>query len=197
MEEMLEELVEQLPEELVELETEAVQAPEQLSDVPEMAVEDVAEEAPVEVPAVDERLETMAQTLAAYGGSGNVETVDVELETVMEGLLEAQAVEVERSRKAGMLTFALSQIVHDPGAVMALVNMDEMDFDLSNMVDLRDFLEPVYQEKPYLFKVISPLRGANVASGMMGQAVPSNGELGTLTMEEYTAYRNARGSVSR
>lgn len=188
MEEILEEALEQtVPEEVQPLDEE----------LPAPVVEEAMEE-PVDEPAEPNlQLEAVATILATYGGSGNVDTVETELESVLEGLLEAHATEVEQSRKVGMLTFALSNLVHDTGAVLALVDVDAVDFDPTNIALLRDFLEPIYQEKPYLFKVISPLRGANIATGITGNTLPTNRELGALSMEEYTAYRNARGSASR
>ncbi|WP_409968720.1 hypothetical protein RFF05_01770 [Bengtsoniella intestinalis] len=175
-------------------ETTPADVPVELSE--ELPEEEIAPEMQDE-PTAQAKLEGVATALALYGGSGNIDTVETELIGVMEGLLEAHVLEVEQSRKAGMLTFALTNLVHDTGAVLAMIDMAEVDFDPYDTGKLRDFLEPIYQEKPYLFKVLNPLRGANVAMGIAGKAVPTNRELGALTMEEYTAYRTAQGSVSR
>lgn len=187
-------LVEPVETPVPEAEAEALQEP-----VPEDVVEELPEESPEEV--VEEtasaQLQAVADALVNYGGSGAVNAVAQELEQVLEALMTAHAMEMEVSRKVGMLTFALSQLVYEPGAVLALIDLAEVTFDPSNMADLRDFLEPIYQEKPYLFKTINPLRGAHIAQSVTGRALPTNGELGALSMEEYTAYRNARGSESR
>lgn len=187
----------QTPEELEEV-VEVVETPTQ-EEIPEETLEEAPEEILEEEATFDpaQQLQAVADALVNYGGTGSVETVAQELVSMMEGLLEAHALELERSEKTGRLTFALSQIVHDPGAVLGLIELDAVDFDPSNLADLRDFLEPIYQQKPYLFKVISPLRGATVATGLFGKNLPTNAELGALSMEEYTAYRAARGSVSR
>jgi hypothetical protein len=154
-------------------------------------------------------LKSAADAIKALGGTGDPAKLGedvIKAQGDMETLKTSHKKELANIRKETALRMALSGLVHDPADVIGRLPDDKIEVgeDGSLKTDLTELLKPMRETKPYLFKEQKkeeqpPLKGAQPAPPAGG--APSKEytaeELGSLSMEEYRAYREKQNGFPR
>lgn len=146
-------------------------------------------------------LKSAADAVKSLGGSGDPSKLGDDV-TAVKGTLDTlkgeHKKEIAKIQKDTALRMALSGLVHDPSDVMGLLDTAKIEVgeDGSLKTDLTEFIKPIQERKPYLFKEHKkkpeqqPLKGAQPAQPSGGNSL-SKKEPKDMNYTELCSYMEA------